>query len=59
MSLSVVVNARLLCCIVPRSGRSVSARRTAAMVERSRLLICVYRGRIGSLRPQLLMTGTS
>lgn len=59
MSLPVVVNGKLLCCLVPRSGRSVSARRTAAIVERDRFLICVYRGRIGSLRPQFLMTGTA
>jgi hypothetical protein len=58
MSLPVAVNGRLLCCLVPRSWRSVSARRTAAMVERGRPLMCVYRGRIGSLRPQML-TGTA
>jgi hypothetical protein len=59
MSLPVVVNGKLLCCLVPRSGRSVSARRTAAIVERDRLPICVYRGHIGSLGPQVFMTGTA
>lgn len=49
MCLPVVVNGKLLCCLVPRSGRSVSARRTAAIVERDRPLICVYRGRIRQL----------
>lgn len=59
MSLPVVVNGRLLCCLVPRSERSVSARRTATIVERGRLPIGVYRGRICSLGPQVFMPGAA
>jgi hypothetical protein len=59
MSLPGVVNGRLLCRVVPRSGRSVSARRTAAIVERDVLLICVHRGHIASLRPPFFRIGTA